>query len=99
MGGGPLLCAVPQHHRTPWSSLSFALAGRRAVFFDPISKVALEPRDKGQVVFSAYLFLEPIANEMHRAAAKLRERGSEEHGKIIRNRFVQHNAWVFSATP
>lgn len=83
-------------HSTPWSSLRFALQGRRVVFMDPLRDVAVEPRGAGQEVLS--IALEPIANEMRTAAAKLRERRSDQIGQIVRNRYVVHNAWVVAGT-
>jgi len=85
-----------QESQTPWSSLKFALLGRHVVFIDPLTGVAVEPRGTGQTVF--HVALELIANEMRKAAERLRERGSEQVGKIVRNRFVVQNAWVVAGT-
>jgi uncharacterized protein (DUF433 family) len=84
------------HHEAPWSTLRFALAGRKVVFFDPESGVATEPRGKGQAVLD--IALEPIANEMSQAADRLRDREPEQIGRIVRNRFVVHNAWTIAGT-
>src|SRR5690348_14440076 len=51
----------------PWSSLQFALKGRRVVFLDPGSSAIVEPRGAGQEVLP--IALEPIANEMRSEAA------------------------------
>jgi uncharacterized protein (DUF433 family) len=83
-------------HNEPWASLRFALQGRQVVFFDPETDVAIEPRGAGQEVLS--IALEPIANEMRVAAARLRERTSEQQGQVVRNRYVVHNAWVIAGT-
>jgi uncharacterized protein (DUF433 family) len=82
-------------HETPWSSLRFSLLGRRVVFTDETG-TPTEPKGLGQTVQSIALL--PIANDMNDAAARLRERGPEQLGQIIRNRFVVHNAWVVSGT-
>lgn len=42
--------------------------------------------------------LEPIANEMRAAAKRLQERGAEQIGRIVRNRYVVHNAWTLAGT-
>jgi uncharacterized protein (DUF433 family) len=42
--------------------------------------------------------LEPIANEMRRAADQLRERQVNQIGRIVRNRYVVHNAWTLAGT-
>lgn len=83
-------------HEARWSSLRFALQGRRVVFFDPDQGVAVEPRGAGQEVIP--IALEPIANEMQRAAAKLRKRRRDQIGQVSRNRYVVHNAWVIAGT-
>ena len=85
-----------RHHQTPWASLRFALAGEKIVFFDPASGVAVEPKGEGQRVLP--IDLEPIAREMREAAAALRERRPDQIGKIGRNRYVVHNAWVVAGT-
>lgn len=38
--------------------------------------------------------LEPIASEMRKAADGLRQRRPNQVGRIVRNRYVVHNAWV-----
>lgn len=83
------------HHEAPWSTLRFALAGRKVVFFDSAG-VATEPRGDGQKVLD--IALEPIANEMRAAAKRLQERGAEQIGRIVRNRYVVHNAWTLAGT-
>lgn len=84
------------HHDAPWSSLRFAIAGRKIVFFDPMSGVATEPRGEGQKVLD--IALEPIAHEMRQAAERLRARQSDQIGQIVRNRYVVHNAWTLAGT-
>jgi DNA-binding transcriptional MerR regulator len=81
---------------TPWSSLRFALRGRRVVFHDPQTGRAVEPRGAGQEVLP--IALEPIASEMRGASARLRDRQHEQIGHLSRNRYVVHNAWVVAGT-
>ena len=83
-------------HQTPWSSLQFAVAGRRVVFFDPSTGEPTEPWGAGQHVIP--IALERIASEMRDAAAKLRDRAPDQIGKLVRNRYVVHNAWVIAGT-
>jgi uncharacterized protein (DUF433 family) len=87
---------LKREHETPWSSLRFGLSGRRAIFFDPATGVATEPRGHGQTVLA--IALEPIAHEMRTAASRLTERKADEYGRIIRNRHVVHNAWSVAGT-
>jgi uncharacterized protein (DUF433 family) len=83
-------------HDAPWSSLRFALRGRRVVFYDPETGTAVEPRGAGQEVLP--IALEPIASEMRDASARLRDRQHEQIGRLSRNRYVVHNAWVVAGT-
>jgi uncharacterized protein (DUF433 family) len=83
-------------HETPWARLRFALAGRRVAYFDEGVQVYVEARGAGQEVFS--VALEPIAEEMREAAARLRDRQNADLGHIVRNRYVVHNAWVLAGT-
>jgi uncharacterized protein (DUF433 family) len=85
-----------QHHEAPWSTLRFALAGRKVVFFDPVTSVPTEPRGKGQTVLN--VALDVIASEMRQAADKLKQRDAHQIGRIVRNRYVVHNAWTIAGT-
>jgi uncharacterized protein (DUF433 family) len=85
-----------REHETSWSSLRFGLIGRRVVFTDPVSGAIIEPRGQGQTILA--IALEPIANDMRGAAAKLRERPADQVGQLTRNRYVVHNAWVVAGT-
>ncbi|GAC1517402.1 MAG: hypothetical protein NVS1B4_17500 [Gemmatimonadaceae bacterium] len=87
---------MQQHHDAPWSTLRFALQGRKVVFQDPDSQSLVEPRGAGQEVLP--IALEPIANEMRGAAARLRDRTPEQLGQLSRHRYVVHNAWVIAGT-
>lgn len=84
------------HHEDPWSSLRFALAGRKVVFFDPTTGVPTEAGGRGQVVLD--VALEPIASEMRKAAEQLRERRADQIGRVVRSRYVVHNAWTLAGT-
>ena len=85
-----------EHFDAPWSSLAFGLNGRKVVFRDPETGTVVEPRGGGQAVFS--VLLQPIANEMRKAAAQLTKRRAEQYGELERNRYVVHNAWVIAGT-
>lgn len=87
---------LQERHETPWSSLRFALEGRKVVFFDPEAGVAVEPTGAGQEVLP--ISLQPIAEEMSRAADRLRERNPDQIGQIVQNRYVVHNAPVIDGT-
>jgi uncharacterized protein (DUF433 family) len=84
------------HHKTPWSSLRFALSGRKVVFAEPGSDQFIEPRGGGQIIIK--IDLELIASEMRREADRLRNRSDDQIGTVVRNRYVVHNAWVVAGT-
>jgi uncharacterized protein (DUF433 family) len=87
---------LKHQHEAPWSSLRFALTGKKVVFIDPAVDVAVEPIGAGQEVLD--VTLEPIADDMRQAADRLKERRPEQIGQVSRNRYVVHNAWVVSGT-
>jgi DNA-binding transcriptional MerR regulator len=87
---------LAERHETPWSSLSFALHGKKVVFIDPDHGVAVEPRGAGQEVVS--IALKPIEEDMREAAGRLRDRTPDQIGQLTRNRYVVHNAWVVAGT-
>jgi uncharacterized protein (DUF433 family) len=87
---------LKEEYETPWSSLRFGLGGRKVIFFDPTTGIATEPQGQGQTLLP--IALEPIANEMRKAASRLTERQANEVGQIVRNRHVVHNAWSVAGT-
>jgi uncharacterized protein (DUF433 family) len=87
---------LKQRHETPWASLHFALTGKKVVFVDPVVDVPVEPAGAGQEVLD--VMLQPIADDMRRAADRLRERSPDQIGQVSRNRYVVHNAWVIAGT-
>jgi DNA-binding transcriptional MerR regulator len=80
----------------PWSTLRFALSGRRLVYFEPNTLLPREARHGEQVVFQ--VALQQIASDMRAATQRLSERRKEDLGKVARNRYVVHNAWVLAGT-
>lgn len=83
---------LSQQHESPWSSLQFGLVGRKVVFIDPVTGVPAEPRGAGQSYLE--VALEPIADEVRRAAERLKKRGSRQVGEASRNSYVVHSAPV-----
>ena len=79
---------------SPWASMRLGIAGRTVIFFDPVTAVPTEVGSSEQTV----LEFEPVASDMNAAAQRLRERTSEEIGRIVRNRYVVQNAWVLAGT-
>jgi uncharacterized protein (DUF433 family) len=84
-------------HDVPWSTLRFAVAGKRVAFYDQDAEQYVEAHGLGQEVIS--VALEPIANDVRSEAAKLRDRqASDLVGHVVRNRYVVHNAWCIAGT-
>lgn len=83
-------------HDAPWSAYGFAVVGGRVLIIEPGSGIAVEPRDAGQTHIA--VALEPIAAEMQRAAEELRTRSPDQIGRIVRNRYLLHNAWTIAGT-
>ncbi len=89
---------LKQEHETPWSSIRFGLLGRRVVMYDPKSGQPTEPLREGQGQRVLPVAVSEIAAKMRSAAEKLRRRTAAEFGKIVRNRYVVHNAYVVAGT-
>ncbi len=85
-----------QQYAQPWSTLKLGLNGRRVAFNDPTTGLPTEVNDGRQTVISVAIL--PIANEVGKEAEKMRRRGQAQVGKLVRNRYVVHNAWVVSGT-
>jgi uncharacterized protein (DUF433 family) len=83
-------------HDAPWSTLRFAVSGKRVAFYDKDVREYVEAKGLGQEVIP--VALEPIAHEVQVEAAKLRERQQSDVGQIVRNRYVVHNAWCAAGT-
>ena len=80
----------------PWSSLRFYIAGDQVVFDDPTSGRLLSDQPLGQVVLPVDLV--EIRADMERRAERLRARAPRDQGRVARNRYVAHNAWVVAGT-
>lgn len=87
---------LAEHRDAPWSSLRFRVAGRHVVFDDPEAGVPVTGRPLRQAVIP--IDLEEIALATEAEASALRERLPEDIGKVVRHRYVMHNAWVVAGT-
>ncbi|MEX0783286.1 MAG: DUF433 domain-containing protein [Dehalococcoidia bacterium] len=85
---------LSERYEEPWSSLRFFVVGRRVVFEDA-QGLRAEART-GQTVLPVELGA--IELEADIEARKLLDRSEEQIGRIVRNRYVQHNAWVLDGT-
>lgn len=82
-----------QYRNAPWSELAISVLGKSVYFKEPggvIRKVL-----GGQTVL---IELKTIAEDIAEAANKLRERTRDQIGRIEKNRYVVHNAFVVAGT-
>lgn len=80
----------------PWSSLAVRVSGRRLEFRDPESKTWLSASPLGQSVLE--IEFETVRLEAEQAARSAMQRRADQHGKIVRNRNVMSNQFVFDGT-
>jgi uncharacterized protein (DUF433 family) len=84
------------HYEQPWSTLRFYVLGHQIIFRDPDSEqfVASDPRGQAAIPF----YLERIAVQTEAEARKLLDRGPEQIGEVVRNRYVLSNTPVLAGT-
>lgn len=88
---------LANHHEEPWSKLRFSTIGKEVFISDPESDVVIRAsRARGQAVIPWYL--SDIAREMEQATDRMQDRLPEDHGRIVRDRFVMHNTPVVAGT-
>src|SRR5712691_10045394 len=84
-----------RYHTTPWSSLVLFVTGKTIIFREP-DGAYVSTRPEGQTVLP--IEMEQIARTVREEAAELRNRRTEQIGKIERNRLVVHNMHVLAGT-
>jgi DNA-binding transcriptional MerR regulator len=87
---------LAEHRDAPWASLRFRVAGRHVVFDDPEAGVPVTGKPLRQAVIP--IDLDDIARETEADAARLRERLPDDFGRVVRHRYINHNAWVIAGT-
>lgn len=85
---------LKERYEEPWSELHFFVIGRQVVFEDPSGFRGVVGSSQGVLPIR----LAEIERETAQAATELLERRPEQLGGIVRNRYVQHNAWVVDGT-
>lgn len=85
---------LSQYHAAPWSELVLYVKGREVYFREPETE-----RVRG-VLSRQYslLRLRSIINDVASEAQRLKRRTADHFGRIERNRYVVHNAWVIAGT-
>lgn len=87
---------LKREYRDPWASLKFYVAAKRVYFDDPSTGTRRGARPFEQAVLP--FDMQEIAQEVSKEADRLRERQSTDVGKIVRNRYLVHNAPVVAGT-
>jgi DNA-binding transcriptional MerR regulator len=85
-----------ERFRDPWATLTFYVANRRVFIDDPDTGAITQARSNGQTALP--FEMAEIARETRDEIDRLRHRGPEVIGKIERNRYLAHNAWVLAGT-
>jgi DNA-binding transcriptional MerR regulator len=87
---------LAERHAEPWSSLRFAVDGRRVLVGGLDGEALVVPRSPGQTVLPPPGADETdpaaLARELAAAAARLRERRPGDTGRVVRHRHVLRNA-------
>lgn len=80
----------------PWASRRFFVAGRHVYFEHPETHALVAARPASQTVLP--IAMHEIIRATEEDVAKLQERPAKEIGRVVRNRFVLHNAPVLAGT-
>ena len=80
---------------TPWSDLTLYVFGKEVQFREPETGQVRGVLNKQYV---ANIPLRTIIEDIAEKSNKLRERSADQFGRIVRNRFIAHNAWVLAGT-
>ena len=83
-----------ERYEEPWNTLQFWVVGRCVAFEDPEGMRRMAGDDRMILPIS----VGEIEEEAERAATDLVCRRPDQIGRIVRNRYVQHNAWVLDGT-
>ena len=83
-----------ERYDAPWTELRFFVLGDAVVLED--GEGARRVAGTDQTVLT--IALSDIEQETQSAARVLLERRPDQIGRIVRNRYVQHNSWVLDGT-
>ena len=87
---------LSKRYEAPWASLRFFVVDRRALFEEPETGSRYQARPPHQIPL--LIDIGPIEHDMREAARALRNRRPEDIGKVMRHRYVAHNADVLAGT-
>ena len=83
-----------ERYEEPWANLQFFVVGRRVVFEDAKGFRGVA----GSHQMALRISLSDVERETEIAANGLLHREGSQVGNIVRNRYVQYNAWVLDGT-
>lgn len=85
---------LSQYNDAPWSDLTLYVLGKEVYFREPDTE-AIRGVRSGQYT---YLSLRRIIQDVTADAERLKHRTNDQIGKIERNRYIIHRAWVIAGT-
>jgi uncharacterized protein (DUF433 family) len=83
-----------ERYEEPWAELRLFVVGKRVAFEEPSGDRTVAGSGQGVLP----ICLADVAHQTEQAADELVGRASEQLGRVVRNRYVQHNAWVLDGT-
>lgn len=87
---------LKREHETPWATLQLYVVGKRVYFEHPTTGQVVSARYPHQAVIP--ISIGSVINEVRAVSERLRERAPEQIGRIVKNRYVAHNACVLAGT-
>jgi uncharacterized protein (DUF433 family) len=85
-----------ERYDSPWSSLTFYIAGDRVYFSDPSTGARVATNPEGQI--AQPFEMEAVAREVSSAVERMQRRGADEIGRIERRKYVSGNRPVLAGT-
>lgn len=86
------------HSDSPWSEFRFYVSGKELFFRSPESPILLSALRPGQIALAQSLDLEAVVRDTQNRSEALVNRGGDQVGKIISNRYVFGNRPVIAGT-
>ena len=87
---------LKQQHDTPWASLRLYVLGKRVYFEHPDTRQIVAARYPHQEVIP--ISIGAVISEVQAVSDRLRERTADEIGRIVKNRYIAHDANVLAGT-
>lgn len=81
-------------YEEPWADLKFFVIAKQVVFEEPSGRRGVAGSSQSVLPIR----LAEIERETDEAADQLLVRTGEQFGRVTRNRYVQHNAWILDGT-